>query len=343
MRSRQVRVAAVAAAGLILTGCGGGGEAQPEADAGPPVNRAEACEAAANEGPLDWWTQDPASAETTIRMFNEVYPDIEVKFTQLLENDIAQRLVAESNARGAVTADLVVGHMAAFQPLVQRGLVDTDFSWPTDVPEQLVSPSNMVRIYRRVNGLVYNTNEVDPATLPNTWDELASPQWKGKISVHTTGIPFDVLAVAWGEDKTLDWARKMKEEVQPAVINGTTAAIQAAASGEVPIAASGRDSEMKEQKAAGAPVDIKYLTPVPTFDFYMAVPAGAENVNAAVCFATWYVTDGAPEIQPLSHSTNVDRPAGVPEGAEMIVVEPDDVETIAKTAKDISELWVSGN
>lgn len=337
----RVRVAAVAAAGLILTACGGGGEAQTEADAGPPMSRAEACEAAANEGPLDWWTQDPASAESTIQMFNKVYPDIEVKFTQLLENDIAQRVVAESNAR-EVTGDLVVGHLAAFQPLVQRKLIDTDVSWPTEIDEHLVSPSNMVRISRRVNGLVYNTNEVNPAELPDTWEELANPKWNGKISVHTTGIPFDVLAVAWGEDKTLDWARSMKEQVNPAVINGTTAAIQAAASGEVPIAASGRDSEMKEQKALGAPVDIKYLTPVPTFDFYEAIPAGAKDVNAAVCFATWYVTDGAPATLALSHATNVDTPPGIPAGAQMIVIKPDDVETMASTARGVSDIWVNG-
>jgi iron(III) transport system substrate-binding protein len=342
MRAARTVVPVLAAA-LALSACGGSGEKDKQ-NAAPAtrVTYEQACTAAKDEGPLDWWTQDPASAETTIKMFNEKYPDVEVKFTQLLENDIAQRLVAETNAKRPVTADLVVGHTAAFQPLVQRKLVATDVAWPQELAPGIVTETNMVRIHRRVNGLVYNTSKVTEADLPNNWEDLADPKWRGKVSVHATGIPFDVLSVAWGEEKTLEWARKMVKDVKPQAINGTTAAIQAAASGEVPIAASGRDSEFNEQKAAGAPIGIKYLNPVPTFDFFHAIPKGAEDVNAAVCFATWYSGEGATKVLPLSFSKNDDRPEGLPAGSEVIVVKPADVVGLSKAAQEVSEIWVNG-
>jgi iron(III) transport system substrate-binding protein len=343
MRKEKTWLAALAAT-MLISACGsadaGGGSGS--GGGGEPMDLEAACAAAEDGGPLDWWTQDPETAETIIDMFHEKYPDIEVKFTQLLENDIAQRIVAESNAKN-VTADLAVGHMAAFQPLIQRHLVDADTAWPTDIPDNLKSDTNMVRISRRVNGIVYNTDEYSADDLPDTWEELVDPKWAGKTSVHTTGIPFDVLSIAWGEEKTLDWARDLQETVHPEAINGTTAGIQAAASGEVPIALSGRDSEANEQKAAGAPVDIKYLNPVPTFDFYEMIPAGAEDVDAAVCFGTWYVTEAKDDVLALSHTTNDDVPPGLPEGADVITVTPDDVEQLGRMAPQISSIWVNGS
>ncbi|MCW2699129.1 MAG: transporter substrate-binding protein [Blastococcus sp.] len=346
MHKEKTWIAALATT-LLISACGGtdaGGDGDASGgsgNSGKPMDRGAACTAAESGGPLDWWTQDPETAETIIGMFNEKYPDIEVNFTQLLENDIAQRIVAESNAK-KVTADLAVGHMAAFQPLIERNLVDTELQWPTDISDNLKSDSNMIRVSRRANGIVYNTEQYSAEDLPDTWEDLVDPKWAGKTSVHTTGIPFDVLSIAWGEEKTLDWAQRLAETVQPEVINGTTAGIQAAASGEVPIALSGRDSEANEQKAAGAPVDIKYLDPVPTFDFYEMIPAGAEDVDAAVCFATWYVTDAKDDVLALSYTTNDDVPPGLPAGAEVISVTPDDVAQLGKMAPEISDIWVNG-
>jgi iron(III) transport system substrate-binding protein len=343
--SKQKTWTAAIATTLLISACGNGDAgngSSASGGSGEPADRDSACEAAASGGPLDWWTQDPETAETIIEMFNQEYPDIEVNFTQLLENDIAQRIVAESNAK-QLTADLVVGHMAAFQPLIERQLVDTELQWPTEIDDNLRSDTNMIRISRRVNGIVYNTDRYSADDLPDTWEDLVDPEWAGTTSVHTTGIPFDVLSIAWGEDETLDWARRLEETVQPAVINGTTAGIQAAASGEVPIALSGRDSEANEQKAAGAPVDIKYLDPVPTFDFYEMIPAGAEDVDAAVCFATWYVTDAKDDVLALSHASNDDIPPGLPAGAELITVAPDDVAQLGRMAPEISDIWVNGS
>ena len=359
---------------LVLTACGGGAAEETGADetAGAPTGEAtaapgeptaaggdptpttegtgatvagtqqEACEAAVDEGPLDWWTQDPATAEAIIQLFNEDYPDISVNFTYLTENDIAQRLIAEADAGRETTADLTVGNLAAFAPAIERGLINTDVQWPAEVPENLITESNMVRISRRAAGLVYNTSAFTADELPDTWEGLVDAQYQGLVSVHATGIPFNFLVVPWGEEKTLQWAQDMAETVQPAVIEGTTASIQAAASGEVPIAASGRDSEALEQQAAGAPVEIKYMDIVPAYDFHQAIPTGAQDLNAAVCFASWYINEGHEDIFEINFASNEDVPPEAPEGAEIVVLDAESIDASADMAQQISQIWVEG-
>lgn len=354
---------AVLVLALVLGACGGAEEAGDEAGgagegsgatsapegAASPASAAgagtqdAACEAALDEGPLDWWTQDPATAERIIELFNEDYPDISVEFTYLTENDIAQRLVSEADAGRETTADLTEGNLAAFAPAIERGLIDEEVQWPEDVPENLISAENMVRTSRRAAGLVYNVDEFTPEELPDTWEELVDPQYAGLVSVHATGIPFNYFVVPWGEEATLTWAREMAEVVQPAVIEGTTASIQAAASGEVPIAASGRDSEAREQQDAGAPVDIKYLDVVPAYDFHLAVPTGAQDVNAAVCLASWYVTDGSDDIFAINFAANEDVPPDAPEDAEVVVLESDSIDATAEMGEQISQIWLQGS
>jgi iron(III) transport system substrate-binding protein len=348
MRGKCRSSALLLAALPLLAACGSNSSndatSNSTAATAAPVTYAQACEAAKRGGPVDWWTQDPETSNTTIKWFNEEYPDIEVKTTQVKEPDIAQRIVAEKNGGRDVSADLVVSNPAALQPLVQRDLIDTSHRLPSEVPQNLISPSYGVRISRRAGGLVYNTDRVKPADLPDTWEALADPRYDGQVSVHTSGIPFDILSTGWGLDKGLDYANKLKETVHPAAIDGTTAGIQAAASGEVPIAASGRESEMKEQRAAGAPVDIKYLDYVPVVDYYEAIPAGARDVNGAICFATWYVSpDIARRLEELSFVSNADKPADLPAGSELVV--PDGREaadTSAEAAQQISQIWANG-
>jgi iron(III) transport system substrate-binding protein len=310
--------------------------------AGTAGGQEAACEAALDEGPLDWWTQDPATAERIIELFNEDYPDITVEFTYLTENDIAQRLVSEADAGRETSADLTVGNLSAFAPAIERGLINQEVEWPAEIPENLITPSNMVRISRRAAGLVYNTNEFTAEELPETWEELVDPRYAGLVSVHATGIPFNYFVVPWGEEATVDWATNMAQVVQPAVIEGTTASIQAAASGEVPIAASGRDSEAREQQAAGAPVEIKYLDLVPAYDFHQAIPTGAQDLNAAVCLASWYVNEGHEDIFAINFAANEDVPPDAPEGAEIIVLETDDIDATAEMGEQISQIWLQG-
>jgi iron(III) transport system substrate-binding protein len=293
---------------------------------------------------MDWWTQDPETSNTTIKWFNQEYPDIEVKTTQLKEPDIAQHIVAEKTGGRDVSADLVVSNPAALQPLVQRKLLDTSHRWPSDVPPNLLSPDYGVRISRRAGGLVYNVERVRAADLPDTWAELADPRYDGLVSVHTSGIPFDILSTKWGLDRAVDYANRLKETVHPAAIDGTTAGIQSAASGEVPIAASGRDAEMNEQRAAGAPVAIKYLDDVPIVDYYEAIPEGAKDVNAAICFGTWYVSPRIQRrLQDLSFAANDDTPAGVPATSRLVVPEGREAaDTSADAAQQIAQIWANG-
>jgi len=108
----------------------------------------------------------------------------------------------------------------------------------------------------------------------------------------------------------------------------------------VPLAARGRNSEAGEQRSQGAPIDIKYLDLVPLFDFYEAIPAGAKDVNAAICFGTWYVTEAAPQVAKMTFSGNEDEPKGLPSSSETIEVDtPDEIKLSSQAASEIAGIW----
>lgn len=329
---------------VLLAGCASNASPSSGADQAGAGSYSKACKAAAAKGALQWWTQDPTTSQKEIRLFNKKYPDVKVKFTYAQENTITQRLSAEANAGRSPSADLIVGYPAAFEPLVQNHQIDTKARWPREVHRSLVSSSDMVRVSRRAYGLVYNTKQFSSKQLPNTWQQLDNSRWRGKVSVHAQGVPFDILSAAWGEKRTVAWARDMVKKVNPEVINGTTDSIQSAASGDVPIAASGRDAEMREQRAAGAPIDIKYLDYVPVLDYYQAIPAGAKHVNAAVCFGTWYVTEGAKAIQKMDYSSNADKPSGLPSDARIVTAStPSQIKVSTRVLQEVSKIWANGS
>ncbi len=58
--------------------------------------------------------------------------------------------------------------------------------------------------------MAYNTNIVPPDKAPGGWQSCLDPQWKGKFSVDTKPNVLTSLVSAWGEEKLLDFAKRLK-------------------------------------------------------------------------------------------------------------------------------------
>jgi iron(III) transport system substrate-binding protein len=177
----------------------------------------------------------------------------------------------------------------------------------------------MIRIFRVAAGITYNTDKLKASDLPDKWEDLIDPKWAGKVIVDPRGRPFDQFAPVWGEEKTLDYVRRFKATVKPIVIEGGTAGLVAVAGGQGLFATGGRSAETEQQKQKGAPLEIKYLDLVPTFDSYHGLIKGAAHPNAAKCFMAWDATDGADFHLKTEVETNDDDPPGTPPGAKVLV------------------------
>ena len=313
--------------------------ASPAGSTGTTGSADEACAAAQEAGAtVNVWAQDAEITQQTHALFREAYPGIETTELDIRPEDIAQRLLSEAAAGRAPEVDVIIGNLPPFVPLADEALIDQESDWASlGVPDNLISPSNLVRTSRIPNGLVYNTNTVSEDELPTTWEEFIDPKWQGRVVEDPRGRPFETMALEWGEEQTLDYINRLVETVQPELIEGTTAGILAVASGELDITINARSAEKDEQVAKGAPVDIRYLDVIPTTDYYAGVVTGAPNPEAARCYVAWRVGEGADDIYQLNFQPNDDVPENAPEGATIVTIDTaEDVAFAAQMADKVS-------
>ncbi|WP_225753447.1 ABC transporter substrate-binding protein [Actinotalea sp. Marseille-Q4924] len=335
---------------LALAACGSPTTDETSDDGGTDAgavggDQAAVCEAGAEEGTVVFWgSEEDATQQKLEADFAAAHPGIDVEFQSLRPEDITQRLVLEAGSGRASEVDVIEGNLDAFEPLVERDLVQQDVDWTSlGVRESLITETGMVRNSRIANGLVYNPDVTQPEDLPETWEELIDPKWAGTVVVDPRGNPLQALALEWGVDETVDYVERMKETVQPVVIEGGTAGMLTVASGENELTTNGRSAETLEQQAQGSPLEIHYLDVIPTSDFYQVVLADAPHPNAAACWVGWLVgEEGAAKVLEYAYKGNDDIPAGAPEDAVIAAIETaEEVDLAADAAAQIAAIWAS--
>jgi iron(III) transport system substrate-binding protein len=118
----------------------------------------------------------------------------------------------------------------------------------TELPESLLnkvkpafrSPDGLwVGISGRQRVMVYNTDKMNPATLPKSVFDYAKPEWKNRLGVvpRSDGFPEFVTAVRLlrGEDFARQWLLQLKE-TNPTLYVNNLAALAAVESGEIDVA-----------------------------------------------------------------------------------------------------------
>lgn len=95
-----------------------------------------------------------------------------------------------------------------------------------------------VGISGRARVVVYNTENIDPAELPDDIWAFTDPQWKGRIGWPPTNASFQTMVTAmrkiWGEDKTREWLRGIQAN-DPIAYEKNTPTVAAVAAGEVDV------------------------------------------------------------------------------------------------------------
>jgi len=96
-----------------------------------------------------------------------------------------------------------------------------------------------VGVSGRARVLAYDKRELSEASLPARTQDLATPQWKGRVGWVPTNASFQTFVTAMrravGDAATLDWLKAMQAN-QPRVYSGNAAALQAVAAGEIDVA-----------------------------------------------------------------------------------------------------------
>ncbi len=309
---RRTRTVAVAAAFAIacstaLAGCGGesdGGDAQAAATEDWTSHEA-LVEAAKKEGSVNILTSFTEPSYTEMQAgFEARYPFLKgkVNITEETGED-ESRILLEIQA-GQNDADVLHLNFDLyddFLPLLDGvDLLALIKSGVLDMPEEMINPDqpNTMSAGSGISAITYNKKLMKEEDLPDTWEDLLQPQFKGRkflIDIEPTNMA--ALGGLWGEEKLRTFAEDIGKQ-DPIFVRGDTVSITALAAGEYKLHAfSNYHSAFRAQQESPDTVGIKIIEPVPVRLLQIeAIRKGAEHRAAATLFLEY---TASPEAQAI--------------------------------------------
>jgi iron(III) transport system substrate-binding protein len=180
----------------------------------------------------------------------------------------------------------------------ERSLVTVDWSlfyhtFPKleDIHHKRPAPDIPCLLYlNAIFGIVYNTNAVKAAELPDTIEEFADPKWRGRFVLWDNGNPFDFIAQKYGKERALELARKLK--ANKPILSRSAAILTLIASGEAHLGATAITTALGEINK-GAPLGVKpYKDIIPALNNQLCVVGNSPHPHMAKLFAAWHAAEG---------------------------------------------------
>lgn len=234
--------------------------------------------------------------------FNKKYPGVRASYWRGDSEDIAAKLAAESRANN-LSVDVVEG-TGVGELVIETGLVQPFFTPEImGVPENLRDPRNLWAPTRlSYFSVAYNTRLVPPEKAPKTFEDLLDPQWKGKMSWRigsSSGTPLFItnLRMAWGEEKAMDYFRKLAG--QQIVNFGSGSArtlVDRVVAGEYAIALNIFAHHPLISAGKGAPVASQLMDPVATTTATASIPKGVRRPHAALLLVDYILSKEGQQI-----------------------------------------------
>jgi len=106
-----------------------------------------------------------------------------------------------------------------------------------NVPPKLVDPQqrNLIAIASNITVVAYNKSLISAEKVPDRWEDFLKPEFKGKKFVlDIRPLPLGMLVPAWGQEKVVDFAKKLNAQ-QPVWGRGHTRVMASLQAGEYPL------------------------------------------------------------------------------------------------------------
>ena len=253
---------------------------------------------AKKEGQLVWYTTMGVVDHTKyIALFNKKYPFIDVKVRRAGGSRLIPILQAEHRA-GKYLFDVTMG--SRFAPSFVRSGMFAKYVSPESkhFAKGTVDPEgHWVDVYPTSIGVSYNTEMVPRDKIPQTWEDLLKPMWKGKIAKDPREIAwYDAVLRTMGKEKGLSFLKRLgQQDLQFRV--GFTLKQQSLVAGEFPLCLC-YVHQIDRVKKLGAPVDwvkspdlfiVNKLHPI-------LISAKARHPNAARLFIDFAMSKEAQQL-----------------------------------------------
>jgi iron(III) transport system substrate-binding protein len=139
--------------------------------------------------------------------------------------------------------------------------------------------------------VAFQTKLLRSADIPNSYQELLNPKYKGKMNLGTEEYDwFSVMLDAMGQDKGLAYMRALaKQDVQ---FPGPSSRmrVQLMLAGESTIALAARGRRVVDFKEQGAPIDFRIFEPYAGEPNSLAIMARAPHPHAALLFTDYLLS-----------------------------------------------------
>ncbi len=245
---------------------------------------------------------EPENEAQLLKGFYQKYPAIKVTHTRVSGIESRERIMNEALG-GVIDHDLVNVSGELRNQYIKAGVI-VPAQWPKLFPKVKdihFSPDG----YFVASGfstyvIAYNPTLVPKDKVPRKWDDCLDPYWKGKLVVLSRPRTFTGLAAGWGEEKTLAFARRLKDN-QPVWKRSQSGALAQLAIGEYPMICGMAYHSIKTLLMRDPKTNLAYSVPSDLpfqIGEAMAVMKGAKHPNAALLLAGWLVT---PEGQKNMH------------------------------------------
>lgn len=261
--------------------------------AGPP-----SIEEAKKEGRLVYYTaMNNVLASEMVKAFNKKYPFIKVDVFRLSGEALLNKILLESQA-GRLRADTIqLSDFRAYVLKQRKLLLKYISSEYQNIKEEFRDEDGLGTIYFNSNVIAYNTKMVSAQDAPRSYEALLTPKWKGKVGMDINDVKWFVGQLQiMGEEKGLDYMRRLSRHDIHGTRGGSTVHSQLMAAGEFPITVNAYGSSVEDLKREGAPIDWVAVQPVLATPQLIGVAAGAPNPNAAKLFVDFALSREGAEV-----------------------------------------------
>jgi iron(III) transport system substrate-binding protein len=291
---------------------------------GQSAHTAKLIEAAKKEGQLNWYTSMSVGDHTKyLQAFSSKFPFLKVNVRRVSGERLVTIITTEHRA-GRTLFDAVVSSGVS-DSLIRSGMFAKyvspeakHFAPGTADPEGYWADT-----YTNSIALSYNTRMVPQDAVPQRWEDLLHPRWKGKkISIDTEPYEwYDAVVRIMGPEKGRQFMKRLGDQ-ELVVIRGNNLRAQQLAAGEYPLAFP-YAHQIDRMKKDGAPVDwvkndqifaVNILHPI-------FIAAKAEHPNAARLFMDWTLSKEAQQVMVKlgrKASSRSDVETDVPKNARFV-------------------------
>jgi iron(III) transport system substrate-binding protein len=348
------KAAVVVAFAMLVSACGGSPSSAPPSGGGSA--KADATQAFADlaklppeellkkaqeEGQLDFYTSMTAEvADAVTEAFSDKY-DIEVNLYRASSETVLQRILQEQKASFQGN-DLVETNATEMFALEKEGHMVPY----TGAPRETVSEAGKFPAWTGTRFNIFapswNTKLVKKGDEPKSWEELADPKWKGKISMEIGDYDwFLTLYNYWVKNgKTPEQAEALFRAMasNAKIVRGHTVQGELLSAGQFSVVVSNYTYLVERTVKDGAPVAYKPLVqPVIARPNGIGLMKTAKHPAAALLFTNWILTDGQDVLIDNQITPSVEGKDVTLDPTVQVI--PVDVQALLNDSKKWSDLY----